>query len=93
MTDERNTHAPMTAPPRLEIDWALYASMLEDMEASEEEKRELIAILWNIVVAFVDLGFGISATQQACGETGLDRLDPAAALLEWDREEPHGRPE
>lgn len=68
MTDEHDTHAPTAALPRLEIDWALYASMLEDMEASEEDKRELIAILWNIVVAFVDLGFGISSTQQACGE-------------------------
>ena len=93
MTDEHDTHAPMTALPRLEIDWALYSAMLEDMEASDEEKRELIAILWNIVVAFVDLGFGISSTQQACGELGLDRLDPAAALLEWGREEPCGRPE
>lgn len=54
--------------PSLSIDWDLYGSMLEDSDLSEEQQRELIESLWSIVMAFVDLGFGIHPIQQVCGE-------------------------
>lgn len=52
--------------PTLNIDWDLFGSMLEDSDLSEGEQREMIEVLANIVFAFVDLGFGIHPTQQAC---------------------------
>lgn len=54
--------------PTLGIDWDLYGEYLEESDLSDEEKREFIQTLWNIVVAFVDLGFGIHPMQRACGE-------------------------
>lgn len=63
--------------PSLSIDWDLYGSMLEDSNLSEKQQRELIESLWSIVLAFVDLGFGVHPLQQVCGE---DQDDLAKAL-------------
>lgn len=51
--------------PALTIDWDLYGQYLEDSNLSEAEKRETIEALWDIVVSFVDLGFGIHPAQLA----------------------------
>lgn len=51
--------------PTLNIDWDLYGEYLEESDMSDDEKRELIETLWNIVVSFVDLGFGIESVQRA----------------------------
>ena len=60
------------AEPRIvTVDYDLYAHFLEDSELSEEQKREFLQALWNIVVEFVSLGFGVHPTQQngtACGK-------------------------
>lgn len=63
------------AMPSLGIDWDYYMRLLEESDAPDEQKRELIATLWNIVVAFVDLGFGVHPIQQAsdaaCGQNEI----------------------
>lgn len=52
--------------PALMIDYSLYDEILADSGASDEEKREFLDVVWNIVVSFVDLGFGVHPLQQAC---------------------------
>lgn len=67
--------------PVLTVDYELYAHFLEDSDASEEEKREFVQTLWNIVVEFVSLGFGVHPLQQAqntCGQD--DKYRPKSAL-------------
>lgn len=63
------------ALPALGIDWDYYMRLLEDSDAPDEQKRELIETLWNFVVAFVDLGFGVHPVQQAsdaaCGQNEI----------------------
>lgn len=49
----------------LSLDTEYYQSMLDGMDISKEQKQEFIEALWQIVVTFVDLGFGIESTQQA----------------------------
>jgi hypothetical protein len=63
-----------TPPPSLTIDWELYAEHLEDSDLTDDQKREFIETLWNIVVAFVDLGFGIHPVQQACEQNDKTSL-------------------
>lgn len=53
--------------PTLTIDFEEFESFLEHVDASDEEKREYIQQWWNLLVNFVDLGFGIHPVQQACG--------------------------
>lgn len=70
MLDEKKTSITKThgeTPwPVLTIDYAYYEKLLENSDASDEEKREFIQTLWNLIVNFVDLGFGIHPLQQAC---------------------------
>ena len=57
--------------PILHIDFALYESHLKDSDLSEAEKQAFLESLWDIIVGFVDLGFGVHPLQQAC-EQELD---------------------
>ena len=40
---------------------------LDDADIPDDKKQELIETLWNIVVQFVDMGYGIESTQQVMG--------------------------
>ncbi|MEM9765184.1 MAG: hypothetical protein AAF968_22235 [Pseudomonadota bacterium] len=75
MTDE-------AAPnKRIEIDWDLYARMLDEGDLSDAEKRQMLDALWSIIAMFVDLGFGLHPVEQACGqpcERAAPRLAPPA---------------
>lgn len=54
--------------PSIGIDPAKYLAFLEDMDAPEEDKLELLSVVAAIVVSFVDMGFGVHPVQLACGE-------------------------
>ena len=93
------TQAPPEAPPSLTIDWQAYAAMLEESDWSDEQKRELVETLWSIVVAFVDLGFGVHPAQQACGQASAEAEFAMRDMLclpdtaQDQREEPQARGE
>ena len=52
--------------PSVHIDWQRYEAFLQDGDMSEEDKRAFIETLWNIMLTFVDLGFGLDPTSQVC---------------------------
>ncbi|QPH54677.1 hypothetical protein [Pontivivens ytuae] len=54
--------------PSAEIDLQACLHLLDDMDAPDEQKLELLAIVANIVTAFVDMGFGLHPIQQSCGQ-------------------------
>ncbi|MDD9911200.1 MAG: hypothetical protein OXR62_16150 [Ahrensia sp.] len=66
-----STDEPKTDRPILHIDYALYESHLKESNLSEAEKQAFLESLWDIIVGFVDLGFGVHPLQQAC-EQELD---------------------
>jgi len=55
------------APPTLDVDLMTFAHHLDESGLSEDEKQEFLGIFWKLVMAFVDLGYGVNATQMACG--------------------------
>jgi len=58
--------------PAITVDYEKYAHLLDDPDLSEDQKREFLQAVWNIIVGFVDLGFGVHPVQQAqdsCGES------------------------
>ncbi|MDJ0922854.1 MAG: hypothetical protein QNI84_17130 [Henriciella sp.] len=64
----------MNPPPRtsiLEFDPETYAHHVADLDLTPEQQDELISAIANIMLAFVDLGFGISPTQTPCGQDGI----------------------
>ena len=57
----------------ISIDYERYAHYLENEALSEAQKRAFLETLWNIIVAFVDLGFGVhplkrAGDEPACGQ-------------------------
>ncbi len=62
--DPQSVAAPYKA---LTIDYALYEHHLENSDLTEDQKREFLDTLWNIIVNFVDLGFGVHPLQHVTG--------------------------
>ena len=60
------------------VDYEKYEWFLESADLSEDQKRQFIDALWQIIVGFVDLGFGVHPAQQAekaCGKLRENRLN------------------
>lgn len=53
---------------RLEIDLERYQTYIEDNELSEEQKGDFVNALWTVIVAFVDLGYGVHPVQSEGAE-------------------------
>lgn len=72
MTDHKDIKTIETnkqnALSSLTLDVSRYDQFLEECDWSEEQKAQFLNSLWHIVVTFVDLGFGMDATQAACGK-------------------------
>ena len=65
-------------PLAIKFDVAEYEQFLEDSEMTDAQKREYLQVIWNIIVQFVDMGFGVHPVQQACGKR--KDISPKAAL-------------
>jgi len=63
------------------VDYEKYLHHLEDSSASDEEKIVYIRMLADILVRFVDLGFGVDPVQQASKACGKDREEPHKTAL------------
>lgn len=63
-----------------------YKALLDDPSLSEAEKEEFLKALWSIVVAFVELGFGVHPLQEVIEDegasTGLKRAFDSAGDTE-----------
>ncbi|RAP43225.1 hypothetical protein BYZ73_00500 [Rhodovulum viride] len=54
--------------PAVVLDVEKYRHFLDDSALTEAQKDEVLDRLWQIVVTFVDLGFGVHPAQLACGK-------------------------
>lgn len=67
--DQPSLDCAATASPfsrlTLQFNPAEFMQYVEDEGLSEEEAVALLRAIWDIVVAFVDLGFGLNPVQQA----------------------------
>jgi hypothetical protein len=71
-----------TAPAfkALSLDVDYYQGLLDDPGLSAEEREAFIRTLWEMICAFVDLGFQISPLQKTGGESECD----SGAVLPFD---------
>lgn len=63
------SHKP-EAPLRtsLKTDLNQFAHHLDGADLSDAQKQDLLEALWSLMIQFVDLGFGVSPTQNTCGQ-------------------------
>jgi len=57
-----------SARPNLTIDVARYEKFLEESGMSAEAKQVYLENMWNVILAFVELGYGVHPLQEACGK-------------------------
>ena len=57
----------------LQVDMEKYQALLEDIDIPEDHKKQMIEALWSIVVAFVEIGYGVHPVQQACGKVNENK--------------------
>lgn len=65
-SDSLVVDASPTSP--LALDVARYREHIGGLDLTEEQERELLTALWNILVTFVDLGFGVESVQRVLPE-------------------------
>jgi hypothetical protein len=63
--------ADREAPQGLVLDIAKYVGYLDGSGLSEAESKIVLAEIWRIVTAFVDLGFGLHPVQQAMDKSKM----------------------
>ncbi|MEM8570362.1 MAG: hypothetical protein AAGG56_05565 [Pseudomonadota bacterium] len=63
---ETNTKAIENNSQRaLTLDVDLYQSYLDESDLTDDEKQAFLEALWNLVVSFVQLGFGVHPAQDS----------------------------
>lgn len=67
-TFEREDITPAAETFAIQFDAAEFVHFLEDADLSSDQKIEYVRMIWDIVLQFVDLGFGLHPIQQACGQ-------------------------
>ena len=58
----------LSAKPTMTVDVERYQKFLDGSDMSPAEKEEFLQALWQIIVSFVELGYGVHPLQEVCGE-------------------------
>lgn len=99
MKDTNNDTDPMSAFARssedkneffriLDTDIERFQAFLDDDDVSDDLKEEIVRSVWTIVIAFIDLGFGVFPLDQTCGQFSemLEQRDlEAQDTLDWEQ--------
>lgn len=64
--DLKDKEGNVLHPPPPSFDPALFEHDLKNSDMTEAQRIEALRILWNLMVACVDCGFGIEPTQAIC---------------------------
>lgn len=72
--------------PKLRFNWEDWLPYVAEMDATDDQKRELIEIYWSIILTFADLGWEIGsdnppAPEKTCGQVSELRKALTAAVL------------
>ena len=76
-----NTFAQSDAPPVLgapPLDPERYMPLIADMDLSEEDARTFLETIWNILISFADMGFGLDPVERACGQNAKIGAQPTS---------------
>ena len=63
----------------LTFDAARYEAMINDLDLSDDQRQELLAMMWNLIVGFVDLGFEVKMDPDPEKSCGQDSSSPTVS--------------
>lgn len=78
---ETSALAPLT------FDSEAFREDIAEMELTDEQARELLQTLWNIMCVFVDIGWGVDAVQLMFPDLYKNVACDSNALLDSDKDE------
>lgn len=86
-----------SAKPVFTVDVERYQTYLDETDMSEAQKAEFLQSLWQVMVSFVELGFGVHPLQEVCGKdagigTQSSDAEPDGVVLDdpQDNRDAHG---
>ncbi|MFC5583791.1 hypothetical protein ACFPOD_01605 [Nitratireductor kimnyeongensis] len=82
-----------SARPIVTVDVEKYQAYLDDPNLNEEQKEEFLQAIWSIMVAFVDLGFGVHPLQEVCGQDSEESCPCAKEGFDQVKSKPLEEPE
>ena len=57
-----------SAQPFLTVDVERYQAYLDETDMTDAQKEEFLQSMWQIIIGFVELGFGVHPLQEVCGK-------------------------
>ena len=72
-----------SVPSALGVDIEEFRPLLEESGIPEDQKREWLELVWQIVCQFVDLGFQADPVSRAVHAKEKEEITPALAAPEW----------
>ena len=72
--------------PQVDFDWHDWLPFLAEADMPEADKQASIEALWSIVIAFVGLGFEVTAPADTCGEAIDLKAALAAAVVNFEED-------
>jgi len=66
-----------SAKPYLTVDVEKYQEYLDGTAMTNAQKEEFLQSMWQIIVSFVELGFGVHPLQEVCGKDGKSATQSA----------------
>lgn len=86
----------LSTKPTMRVDVERYQKYLDDSDMSAAEKEEFLQTLWQIMMSFVELGYGVHPLQEVCGKdagTVSGRAKDAMDAVSSDKDEQEEKPE
>lgn len=73
--ETQNNHADGAAlrPASVSVDISRYRAEVDQFDITEEQKQELLVILWSIMRSFVELGFDFDVCSALLSDDDSDR--------------------
>lgn len=68
-----------SSKPMIAVDVEKYQAYLDGSDMTDTEKEVFLQSLWQIIVGFVELGFGVHPVQAARGKRGPSEIEFAAS--------------
>ena len=83
--------------PMILVDVEKYQAFLDGWDATQAEKEEFLQRHWNMIVGFVEMGFGVHPLQEVCGKeaesggkTATQAFDAVCSDEPEQEEKPYG---
>lgn len=86
----------LSTKPTMRVDVERYQKYLDDSDMSAAEKEEFLQTLWQIMMSFVELGYGVHPLQEVCGKdagTVSGRAKDAMDAVSSHKDEQEEKPE